>query len=262
MQSLHELQRAFSIATLFEDRVALASLGVAGGRLAPEARIAVYRNNVLCNYRKALAATYPVVKRLVGAPFFDAAVEHFVRAYPSKSGDVNRYGGEFAMFLESYRPAHDLAYLPDVGRLEWAIDQAGIASDAPPLDLEALAAVPPDKQGLLRFALHPSLALIRSRYPILHLWRVNQAEHMGDKRVDLDEGGDTLLVMRGRSGVSIERIGAGEYVLLAALATGAAFENASTRAAQAEPGFDLGAALHRHVAGQAIVAFSVFASPG
>jgi hypothetical protein len=261
MQSLHELQRAFCAATLFEDGAALASLGITGGRLAPEARIAVYRNNVLGNYRKALAATFPVVKRLVGAAFFDAAADHFVRAFPSKSGDVNRYGGEFGMFLESYRPGRDLLYLPDVARLEWAVDQAGIAADAPPLDLEALAAVPADKQGLLRFALHPSVALIRSPYPILSLWRVNQPEHIGEQRVDLDEGGDALLVMRGPAGVSIERIGAGEYAFLAALAAGAAIESASTGAAQSEPGFDLAAALRRHVAAQAIVAFSVSPSP-
>ena len=261
MQSLHELQRAFCAATLFEDRAALASLGVTGGRLAPEARIAVYRNNVLGNYRKALAATYPVLKRLVGAAFFDAAVEHFVRAFPSNSGDVNRYGGEFAIFLKSYRPARDLGYLPDVARLEWAIDQAGIAADTPPLNLEALAAVPAAKQGSLRFALHPSVVLIRSRYPILRLWRVNQAEHIGDQRVNLDEGGDTLLVARGASGVCIESISPGEWVILAALAARATLEDAAARAAQAEPGLDLGAVLRRHVAGEAIVAFSVSASP-
>lgn len=261
MPSLHELQRAFCAATLFEDRAALASLGITGGRVSPDAGIAVYRNNVLGNYRKALAATYPVVKRLVGAAFFDAAVDYFVRTFPSKSGDVNRYGSEFAMFLESYRPARGLVYLPDVARLEWAIDQAGIAADAPLLDLEALAAVPADKQGSLRFTLHPSVALIRSRYPILSLWRVNQAGHIGDQRVDLDEGADALLVIRGPAGVSIERIGEGEYVFLAALAAGAAIESATTRAAHCEPGFDLGDALRRHVAGQAIVAFSVSALP-
>ena len=255
MPSLRDLQRAFCAATLFEDPVALASLGIRGGRLEPAARIQVYRNNVLGNYLKASAATYPVVRRLVGAKFFATAVEHFVRGHPSRRGDVNRYGGEFAMFLASYPPARDLAYLPDVARLEWAIDQAGIAADAAPLDLESLAAVPSHLQGSLRFALHPSARLVVSPYPILRIWQVNQPDYAGDDRVDLAEDGDALLVSRGDAGVSIERLGAGERSLLAAFAANVTFADAALRADEAEPGFDLAAAMRRHVAGQTIAAF-------
>ena len=83
MSSLHELQRAFSAAAVFGDAAAVASLGVVAGGLKPESRIDIYRANVLGNYRRALAATYPVIKRLVGAPFFDAASDKFVRGHPS-----------------------------------------------------------------------------------------------------------------------------------------------------------------------------------
>ena len=261
MQSLHELQRAFCAATLFGNAAALASLDIVGGALRPAERIAIYRNNVLGNYRKALAATYPVVRRLVGGPFFDAAVEHFVRGHPSTRGDVNRYGAEFAMFLASYTPARDLVYLPDVARLEWAIDQASIAADAPPLDIGALGRVPPAAQGSLRFALHPSARLIVSPYPVLHIWQVNQPEYVGSDRVDLGEGGDKLLVRRGRDGVSIERIGEGERALLAALAADATLAEATCVANDAAPQFDLAAALRRHVAGQTLVAFRAPAPP-
>ena len=75
-------------------------------------------------------ATYRVVRELVGAPFFDAAVDAFVRAHPSTGGDLNVYGGEFADFLAAYPHARDLPYLPDVARLEWALDEAHRAADA------------------------------------------------------------------------------------------------------------------------------------
>lgn len=255
MQSLRDLQRSFCAATLFGDPVALASLGIVGGRLDPKARIAVYRNNVLGNYRKAMAATYPVVQRLVGASFFAAAVDYFVRGYPSKRGDINRYGGEFALFLVSYRPARELVYLPDVARLEWAIDQAAIAADAPPFDLEALAAVPPSRQAALRFSLHPSLRIVSSPHPVFRIWRANQVDQCGEDRVDLGEGGDTLLVSRGNAGVSIERISAGERAFLAALADNATLAEAAGRAQEVEALFELAATLRRHVTGQTIVAF-------
>src|SRR5438874_11380184 len=98
MPSLREVQRGFVAATVFGDNVALADLGIVAGALDPAARIAIYRNNALSNYRKALAATYPVVQRLVGAAFFNAAIDAFDRAHPSRLGDGNRYRSSPARF--------------------------------------------------------------------------------------------------------------------------------------------------------------------
>ena len=255
MPSLREAQRAFTAAALFGDTAAITQIGIAAGALGAAARIAVYRNNVLGNYRKALAATYPVVRRLVGVPFFDAAIDAFVRAHPSTHGDVNGYGGELARFLAAYPPASALVYLSDVARLEWAVDQAGTAADAAPLDLGALAAVPVDAFGELRFVLHPSARIVVSPYPMLRIWQVNQPDFMGDDGVDLAEGGDSLLVWRTADGIAIERLAAGEHAFLAALARNARLTVAAERAAAAEASFDLPGVLKRRVAAQAIVAF-------
>ena len=261
MPSLREMQRSFVAATLFGDVAALAAAGVVAGALDAATRASIYRTNILGNYRKALAATYPVVLRLVGAPFFNAAIDAFVRAHPSTRGDINRYGGELPRFLAVYAPARGLPYLPDVARLEWAIDQANIAADAPPLDLAALENVPADALGELRFVLHPSALLVVSPYPILHIWRVNQPDYAGESAVDLGEGGDALLVLRTAQGVSIEPLARGEQALLAALSAGATLADATQRAATAEPAFDLTASLRRYVAAQAIVGFRATTAP-
>jgi hypothetical protein len=261
MPSLRELQRGFAAATVFGDEASIAPLGIVAAELSPSARIGIYRNNVLGNYRKVMAATYPVVRRLVGAAFFDAAIEAFVRAHPSPRGDVNRYGGDLARFLATYSPARELAYLPDVARLEWAIDQANIAADAAALDLALLAAVPEEGLGALRFALHPSAQLVASAYPIFHIWQVNQPDRAGDERVDLGEGGDALLIARGATEVTIERLTPGAHAFLLALARNLKLAEAVERALAAEPSFDLSAALRGLVAAQIIVAFHAPASP-
>lgn len=255
MPSLREIQRGMSAATIFGDPAALAGLGVAAGAMSAAARIDIYRNNVFGNYRKALAATFPVVRRLVGTAFFNAAVDAFVRAHPSTRGDVNRYGGDLPSFLAAYGPARTLAYLPDVARLEWTVDQSAIAADAPPFDLAALASLREDTHATLRFVLHPSARLVESRYPILHIWQVNQPEYEGVADVDLGEGGDSLLVARGARGVDIERLKPGEAALLRAFATNAPLGTATSRASEAESSFDLSAALRRHVANHVLVAF-------
>jgi hypothetical protein len=253
MPSLSELQRGFAAAIVFGDRTAMRDLGIVGGSLDAAGRLAIYRNNVLASYRKALAATYPVVQALVGRAFFGAAVDAFVRAHPSRRGDINHYGGELAEFLAHYPPARELAYLSDVARLEWAIDQASIAADAGPLDLDSLAAIAPSSLGTLRFQLHPSARLIVSAYPIFSIWQAHQPGREDDPPVDLGRGGDTVLVVRGADGVSLERLSPSAYAFLALLAGGVTLDEALGRTLAADPGFDLGEALRRHVGSGTIV---------
>src|SRR5205823_8106628 len=155
-------------------------------------RIAIYRRTIFANYRQALSASYPVVKRLTGAAFFHAAVGEFVRAHPSRSGDLNVYGASFGDFLATYPAASELPYLPDVARLEWAIDEAHRARDAssdPESVLAAFGVPPPERLPLLRLRLDPSCRLVSSPFPILRIWQTNQPGCGGNDRVMLDEGG-------------------------------------------------------------------------
>jgi len=253
MPSLRDLQIRFSDAVLATDGMAPA---FARGDAATAAeRMAIYRRTIRSNYRNALGATYPVLKRLLGMRLFNAAVDAYVEAEPSRSGDLNVYGDAFDDFLARYAPAAEWPWLPDVARLEWAIDQAAIAADAPPFDLAALAALPEKAHAGLRFVLHPSAQLIESHYPILHIWQVNQTDFKGPAEVDLREGGDSLLIVRGECGVDIERLNPGEAVLLGGFAAGETLALAADLATEAEPAFDLPAALRRHVANHVLAAF-------
>ena len=254
MPSLHDIQRRFADA-LFSPEAAIDF--VAGASMLARDRIAIYRRTICANYRKALAATYPVVKRLTGSSFFHAAVDDFVNERPSRSGDLNIYGQDFGDFLDKYAPAEDLPYLGDVARLEWAIDEAPRAADrsrTPDSVLASLAAARPEHLPSLRLELHPSCRLVASPYPIMRIWQTNQPAYEGDDRVMLDESADRLLVRRGVEGVPIERLSAGDHAWLAALRDGKSL-GASIEAAQnAEATFDLGASLREHIAAGTIVA--------
>ncbi|NJM13578.1 MAG: DUF2063 domain-containing protein, partial [Synechococcaceae cyanobacterium SM1_2_3] len=195
MPRLRELQQDFAAAVLdgaqngFERHIQAA--GLSGVR-----RLQIYRNNTLLNLTASLRATYPVICRLVGDSFFDYAAAQYIAAYPSRSGDLEEFGGDFARFLESFAPAADLVYLPDVARLEWIYRQIFYAADHPPLDLTALAQVPAEQQADLHFQLHPAARLLESVFPILRIWQVNQTDYAGDAAVDLTAGGIKLLALR------------------------------------------------------------------
>ena len=214
-------------------------------------RIDVYRRNVAANLRNALGATYPVIKRLVGPTFFNAAVDAYVLAVPSASGDLNVYGDRLAAFLETYAPAQSLPYLPCVARLEWAIDEANHAADSvadPEQLLAQLTKVPAEQLASLRITLEPSCRLVASRYPVMRIWQTNQSDYDGDVRIDLDEGGDNVLVRREPDGVALERISRSEHAWLTALAHDATLAEAIDAAQRADATFDLTSALRNHLA--------------
>jgi hypothetical protein len=219
-------------------------------------RLSIYRHNVRRNYRGALGSTFPVVKALVGAAFFDAAVDAFVDAHPSTSGDLNGYGNLFDAFLEDYAPARPLPYLPDVARLEWAIDDVHRAEDvatSPEDVLAAIAAVPAARLAGLCLRITPACRLVGSGFPILRIWRTNQRDFSGDRWVNLDEGGDCVLVRRDAAGIPLDRIDPGDHTFLSSLAAGFPLSRAVDRATLADPAFDLAAALRANVASSTIV---------
>ena len=214
-------------------------------------RIGIYRNTVSANYRNALGATYRVVAQLVGKPFFNAAVDAYVLACPSTSGDLNVYGDRFGDFLATYPHAKELPYLPDVARLEWAVDEASRAADAlgtPDALLRALAAIPAESITAQRFALDPSSRFVTSDYPVLRIWQVHQPAFEGDITVAFGAVTDHLLVRREAGAAVIERLPPGDFALLRALGRGVDLAAALDAAMTADANFDLGTALRVHIA--------------
>ncbi len=219
------------------------------------AGLEVYRRNVGASLASALAAAYPVVRRLVGESFFEEAAARYARANPSASGDLHDYGESLAAFLEVYEPARGLACLPDVARLEWACHQSHHAADAGPFDAAALRDVAADALGEVRFTLHPATHLMRSFHPIAAIWEANQPHRDGTP--ERLEGPDHVVVRRADGRVRVERVDPAEWTLLAAFAAGASFEAASAALAPGDAERVLAASLARLVRDAVICGFTL-----
>jgi hypothetical protein len=234
---------------------------VRGGKLSAERRLEIYRHNVLANLRGALRDVFPVVNRIVGDAFFRHAVDQFIRATPSLSGDLNQFGREWPAFLADYPHAAELPYLADVARLEWAWHECFHAADAEALDPARLARVPPEAHGGLVFRLHPAVRLLDSPFPLLRIWQVNQADFAGDQHIDWAQGGGTLLVRRddGDAGgieVVIQSVPAGAWRFLCELTAHRELEPAAAAALEADGRFDLQGFLLESVQSGVITDFS------
>ena len=178
MKCLADLQSEFMRCLVDSESTELLAM-IEGADVAR--RFAVYRNNWRSNLRQALRTGFPVVEQLVGAEFFTWLADHFIAAHPSRSGNLDDYGVEFAAFIRAFPALAELPYLGDIAELEWLIDTVMKAPDVSDHDDDELPA---------------HARLLHSPYPVHRIWQVNQPEWRGDGTVALDEGGVRLLIMR------------------------------------------------------------------
>lgn len=221
MSELREQQRRFH-AALFDDAGLLPQLLRPG---SAEHSFAVYRNNLEEGTRKALLADYPVVARLVGSACFRTLAHDYRRAHPSRTGNLGTFGAGFATFLEQRYGTTRYAYLADVARLERAIDDVLCSPLVPALPLDALANVAAEHHATLHVLLQPACRLLRSPWPVLDIWRANQAD-ADDAPVDLSSGTVHLVVQRTGEHTVLRPLEAHSWTLLSRLAAGATLASA------------------------------------
>jgi len=256
MPSLRELESSFGRGLLGEPDAALLDL-IAPDGLTSDARLRIYRNHVLVTLTDALIATYPVVCRLVDERFFRYAADQYIRAHPPTVPCLFEYGESFAAFLAGFGPCQHLEYLPDVARLEWAINFADHADDAVAIDATRLGEVPTDRIGSVTLALHPSVSFLSSRWPIDRIWRANQPDADPDATVNLDAGGAQLEIRRVGEDVVFRSLDDATYAFRTALACGESLELAVAAAHSADLDVDLALTMQQLLADGIVTSIDV-----
>lgn len=212
--------------------------------------LALYRGNLGATWHKTLAAAYPVLRQLVGDAFFGALCRAYGIAHPSDDADLNRFGATFAQFLEHFAPVvtlAELAYLPDMARLEWALQCAHFGADARGLDASALGALTPAQLDAARVTLHPACSLFSSNWAVVALWHA----HQPGSGVDFPAGmrsGSCALVARPHWKVALVPHSAAAHAALGVLAAGQPFGAALDAAFALDALFDVAAHLQQWLA--------------
>ena len=235
MPTLLETQRTLCRGLHAGDDAAAAMLIEPAG-LAPEARVAVYRNTFIGTFVRALRLAFPAVHRLVGAEFFEGAARIFIDEHPPRSAYLDAYGESFPAFLEEFEPAKAVPYLAGVARLEWAVTCALHAPDAAALNVRELEALDPGALARVSFVAHPAVGLVRDDYPVDSIWRaVLSQDETAMSAIDLATGPAFLLVEALEAGVEVSRLDDAEWRFTSALLAGGAVETAIERAPGIEP---------------------------
>ena len=237
MQKLADLQADFA-AALMDPALPAPAVVQRQVKLPQSRRFDVYRNNMMVSLIEAMEAAFPAVRRLVGSDFFKAAAKTYIRKEPPRTPVLLLYGESFGDFLDGFAPAGSVPYLGDVARLEWARLYAHNAADA-----DRLAEVPETDLESTYFVLHPSLRLLKSRFPVASLWA---AASGSDPSAEVDmKRGEEAAVLRPALSVDVRLLPPGGYEFMAQLAAGRNLGEAACAVLRSTPEFDLA----RHLQG-------------
>ena len=146
--------------------------------------------------------------------------------------------------------------LGDVARLEWARQQAYHAAEAEPLDPRRLAAVDAEQLDRLRLELHPSTRICESHWPVLDIWATN-ARDAQVRRIELNSGGQQVLIVRPGAQVSKQLLPAGGAQFLRAIAAGRCLAESAQAALAKAPDFELAELLQLLLQAGALVDFEL-----
>jgi hypothetical protein len=228
-------QRDFADAIFFDDAGIPATVRSASGP-ASASRFGVYRNNVIAGLIKAVAARYPVVRKLLWDDAFNRIARLYVTAEPPRSPVLLEYGAGFPQFLRRIGQGSSADYLADVGELEAARTRAYHAADAMPVSRDILSRIAPHDLPHLRLTLHPSFSLLNSRFPVVTIWESNV--HDNDNAITQWKQ-ESALIARPRLGVDVWRLSRGAFEFLTAIRDRQTIGSAIAHAAASGPDFDL-----------------------
>ncbi len=201
-------------------------------------RFDVYRNNVVTTLVDALRESFPTVRALVGDEFFAAVCRSYLDVELPSTPVLFQYGYGFGAFLDGFPPVRDrVPYLGDVARLEYARLQAYHSQDAEPLGIDTLSQIDPALVARVRLVPHPSLAIVKSDFPVVSLYGATNGLLDADQ-VDMTVG-ETALVIRPALVVNTALLPEDGVSFLEALIKGNSLAQAAELATQTYEMFDL-----------------------
>jgi hypothetical protein len=187
---------------------------------------------------KAIRATFPVVCRLMAGRAECDAIHEYVRDHAAAAGVLLDCGESLSRCLKQFPVADDLPFLSDLAQFEWARARA---LRAPALTVDQMV---PSGIGHgdildLSFALHPSLSLIESPWPVDEIWKAGQLADGPCPAITASAQMTRLLVFRsGQTAASI-RLARAPMSFMQAIGCGGSLRSAIEVALRADGEFDV-----------------------
>ena len=226
MTTLMDQQRALAAAIARAEPVPGLLREAPGGR---PARLQVYQEAYRARLEQALDSNFPIVHRVLGDEAFHDLAREYLLGNPSHWPSIRWFGHRLPAFLRTHGDRHPA--LADLAAMEWALRAAFDAADAVPLVVDELVGVAPASWPELRFASHPSVALLTLAWAIEPLWKALSADPNADADTPVEHA-HRLLIWRQGLETSWRALDTDEAELLQACFAGRAFAELGALAEQ------------------------------
>jgi hypothetical protein len=131
----------------------------------PHNGLKVYRGNLVFGLIGAMKETYIFTRVLLGENNFNFFCRDFLYQNPSHDSDLILYGKGFGEFLATRMEIAHLAFIPEMARLEWALERVFYAKPEPSLTGEM-----PENRMESKPRFKNSVRLVQSAYKVHAAW--------------------------------------------------------------------------------------------
>ena len=160
---------------------------------AHEHRVWIYQNNVFGATQEYLEEVYPAVRGVVGADFFKQMAQKFIQLSPPSEGNIHLYGSQFETILTNFTALKGMPYLKPLIEFEWALHCAYFAPVSDALEPSEVAQ---DELLSMPVEFNRSVKIVKSLFPIFDIHAQSLPDYDGEIAIDLNAGGDTILVYK------------------------------------------------------------------
>lgn len=148
--------------------------------VAPQIGARVYQQNILNAWGSACAAIFPLTCAVLGDAYFRQCVRFYCQSIEQHSRDLNQMGEDFPDFFNTLMAKDpelkSFAFLPDLARYEYALNQAYYADAAKQFDAERFATLSEAAVDNVHFKLADSVSVYSTSYSLLKVIKALREE--------------------------------------------------------------------------------------
>ncbi len=182
-------------------------------------RLGIYSDGYRLRIIEALENTYPDLNALLGCEAFEQIARSYIEQYPSTHRNMRWVGDQMQAHLTQVLPQQPIA--AEMAAFEWALGLAFDAEDLAILQIQDLAAIPPETWGELRFKFHPSVQLFDFQWNVVPVWQALENDKTPPKPKEIKE---PCAVWRNGLDSHFRTIDSIEYAAIEQVMSGISFE--------------------------------------
>jgi hypothetical protein len=144
----------------------------AEGELSIADRISVYAEAYFSRIVESLEIDFSRLRTVLGEFGFQKLIVDYLKAFPSKTFNINEVGRHLPAFIAEYRETETIDYLADLAFFEWKLIETFYAPKGKAFDVSSLNSLTEDDWEHLQLKIDPSVRIISSIWPLDQFWEM------------------------------------------------------------------------------------------